>query len=142
DWSRPATPGDLRASHLPDHAHACWHVRGGWVRPPRLVATLLAQPGVAWHGGARVARLERGAGTWRALDAAGAVLAQAELAVVCAGPASRLLSPAPLPLQLLRGQIAWGLRAAAPSHAPWPAHPMNGHGNLVPRVPLGEHGEP
>ncbi len=138
DWSRPATPGELHASHLPASAapHTCWHARGGWVRPSQLVRALLAQPGIAWRGGAAVARLVRAGGSWRALDASGALLAEAGLAVVCAGPASAALAGAPLPLQLLRGQIAWGRHADATASAPWPAQPVNGHGNLVPRVPL------
>lgn len=138
DWSRPAGALQLHAAHLPADAPACWHGRGGWVRPPQLVRALLAQPGIRWQGGARVARLAREAsGAWRALDAQGNTLAEATLAVVCAGPASAAVAGVPLPLQLLRGQIAWGLHAEAPPAAPWPARPVNGHGNLVPHVPLG-----
>ena len=136
DWSRPATAGQLAASHLPPGAAACWHARGGWVRPPRLVRHLLAQPGIHWQGGRATARLERTASAWQALDAQGTVLAEADLAVVCAGPHSAPLLGDPWPLQPLRGQIAWGLHAQAPHTAPWPPHPVNGHGNLVPCVPM------
>ncbi len=108
DWSRPATPGQLAASHLPPDAAACWHARGGWVRPPRLVQRLLEQPGIHWHGGRTVTRLQRTATAWQALDAHGTVLAEAELAVVCAGFHSAPLIGSPWPLQPLRGQVAWG----------------------------------
>ena len=143
DWSRPASAAELRASHLSGDASACWHARGGWVRPPRLVQRLLEQPGITWQGNADVARLERGdSGLWRALDAQGKLLAEAELAVVCAGPASGAVADAPVPLQALRGQIAWGLHAEIPLPAPWPPQPVNGHGNLVPCAPIGPAGAP
>ncbi len=141
EWSRPATAAQRSASHLPPGASACWHVRGGWVRPPALIARLLAQPGVSWQGRSQVARLQPAEGRWHAFDAAGQALATAELVVVCAGPASAALTGAPWTLQPLRGQIAWGLHAALGScaaSAPWPGQPLNGHGNLVPRVPLPE----
>ena len=136
DWSRPATPEQIAGSHLPMDALACWHARGGWVRPPRLVQRLLAQPGVRWRGGCRVARLQRAGAIWQALDDAGAVIAEAELAVVCAALHSAPLIGSPWPLQPLRGQVAWGLHGTDGAVAPWPAQPLNGHGNLVPDVPL------
>ncbi|WP_234026678.1 FAD-dependent 5-carboxymethylaminomethyl-2-thiouridine(34) oxidoreductase MnmC [Melaminivora suipulveris] len=137
DWSRPATAQQLARSHLRPGTQACWHARGGWVRPAQLVRALLATPGITWRGLARVARLYRHGDLWLALDEAGAPLAEGgQLAVVCAGPASALVSGTPLPLQLLRGQIAWSTYAQAPRDAPWPPQPVNGHGNLVPHVPL------
>lgn len=143
DWSRPASAQQLQDSGLPAQAPTCWHPLGGWVRPAQLVRRLLAQPGIAWRGGARVARLEHQEGQWRALDAAGQPLAQGEMVVVCAGPASAEVAGRPVPLQWLRGQIAWGLHGQAPAHAPFPPQPVNGHGNLVPRVPLDwAHGVP
>lgn len=140
-WSRPATPGQLAANGLPLDATACWHARGGWVRPPQLIQRLLNHPGITWHGNAEVARLQRTEGdapVWQALDETGKVLAQAELVVVCAGPQSMALARAPWSLQPLRGQIAWGLHAQAPQPAAWPQQPLNGHGNLVPHVPMTE----
>jgi tRNA 5-methylaminomethyl-2-thiouridine biosynthesis bifunctional protein len=139
DWSLPASAAQIAASGLPPQTHACWHARGGWVRPTQLVLHLLAQPGITWQGNAPVARLHRTpAGPWQALDAQGAPLAEAELAVICAG--ARGLPLLPWPLQLLRGQIAWSLRAHMPQRAPWPPWPVNGHGNLVPCAPLAEEG--
>ncbi len=136
DWSLPATAQQLAHNHLPPGTQACWHARAGWVRPAQLVRALLATPGITWRGQARVARLIQQGGRWQALDDAGTLLAEGMLAVVCAGPASAAVAGRPLPLQLLRGQIAWGTHARAPRDAPWPPQPVNGHGNLVPQVPL------
>jgi len=137
DWSRPATAAECAANHLPEHAAARWHVRGGWVRPARLIQRLLALPSIAWQGGQHVAQLQRmQGGQWRALDAQGRSLAEADLVIVCAGPHSHAVLARALPLQPVRGQVAWGLHAAEPSMLPWPVQPLNGHGNLVPHAPL------
>ncbi len=179
DWSRQADLDRLRAAGLPDTALALWHLRAGWVRPARLVAALLAQPGVAWRPSSGVAQLQHlpGAqsadtaahggtgnpGIWRALDAHGTLLAEAELVVLAAGPACNALlhgvvalmaHRAPqglgpqhlLPLQPIRGQLSWGLQPAGRSSGadaglpPLPPFPVNGHGGLVANVPLDSHG--
>ncbi len=141
-WSRPATPDQLAQAGLPTDRPAHWHARAGWVRPAALVRAMLAQPGITWHGGQAVARLERTATGWRALDAQGATLAQAELAVVAAGYDTRALLEdlgAPtLPINALRGQIAW---APVPDGAaPLPPFPVNGSGSLI--SGLGLEGQP
>ncbi len=172
DWSQRADADRLRAAGLPDTALALWHLRAGWVRPARLVAALLAQPGVAWCPGARVAQLQHLPGTapdraaahspsdhhgvWRALDAHGTVLAEAELVVLAAGPACNALlqgatakagSAAPalhahlLPLQPIRGQLSWGWHPPGSGAASQglPPFPVNGHGGLVAHVPVNDH---
>ena len=171
DWSRQASAEHLHAAGLPGTALALWHLRAGWARPARLVAALLAQPGVAWCPGARVARLQHlpfappdgtqanvqsnpsdPAGVWRALDAHGTLLAEAELVVLAAGPACNALlrgvtnragglQPVrPLPLQPVRGQLSWGLHPAdgtgQPGSTSLPPFPVNGHGGLVAHVPM------
>jgi tRNA 5-methylaminomethyl-2-thiouridine biosynthesis bifunctional protein len=50
-----------------------------------LVRAMLGAPGIAWHGGRAVARVDRAAGRWCLRDARGATLAEAELVVVAAG---------------------------------------------------------
>ena len=180
DWSQQAGVELLRAAGLANGELALWHLRAGWVRPARLVAALLAQPGVAWCPNARVAQLqhlpqapapkttappdsgiadgENGnhQGVWRALDAHGTLLAEAELVVLAAGPACNALlqgvldapastvhppHPHRLPLQPIRGQLSWGLHTpsakanANASHA-LPPFPVNGHGGLVANVPM------
>lgn len=144
DWSGPASPAVLHAAGLPADTSACWHTRAGWARPLRLVAALLAQPGIDWRPSTSVAQLQRapqdnaaGAPVWQVWDAQGQVVAEAELVVLAAGPAcNALLSPlaaAPLPLQPVRGQLSWGLQGAQATGLP--LFPVNGQGGLVSHVP-------
>lgn len=153
DWSRLATPEQLAACGLPAATPALWHVQAGWIKPARLVEAWLASPGVTWHGQAAVNRLVRHDGVWRALDGEGHELARAELIVLAAGHASRALAgtlPAqpPLALQAIRGQVSWAPHAASGAGkaiAPltFPAFPMNGHGSLIPALPVaGDDGLP
>lgn len=144
DWSGPASDATLHAAGLPSSTSACWHSRAGWVRPVRLVAALLAQPGIAWCPNTSVAQLQRapqdnaaGAPIWQMLDAKGHVLAEAELVMLAAGPACNALltglGAAILPLQPVRGQLSWGVQD---KHATGlPPFPVNGHGGLVAHVP-------
>ncbi len=146
DWTRTATPEQLAACGLPPDTPALWHVQGGWIKPARLVQAWLASPGVTWRGHAPVSRLVRQADAWQALDDAGQELACAELVVLAAGYGSRALSETALPpgcrplaLQAIRGQASWGLHApCADARQAMPAGPVNGHGSLVPAVPLAE----
>lgn len=133
--SRPATPAERAAAGLAADAPALWHAQAGWLKPARLVRALLTQPGIEWRGHCAVAavvrhgagwQLQDGAG-WLVLDAAGQCLAEVPLVVVAAGPHSAALLGARLPLQPLRGQIAWGRCG----DARLPPFPVNGHGSLV-----------
>ncbi|MFY3385994.1 FAD-dependent 5-carboxymethylaminomethyl-2-thiouridine(34) oxidoreductase MnmC [Paracidovorax sp. MALMAid1276] len=145
-WSEPAPPATLAAAQLPPGTTACWHHQAGWVRPARLAAALLAQPGIRWHGGCQVARLQRiaplaangrpGPEVWQALNAHGQVLAEAPTVVIAAGMGSVELLRRPWPLQPVRGQVSWGVHAASTDAPPLLPFPANGHGNLVPRFPL------
>ena len=141
DWARPATPEQLAACGLPADTPALWHVQGGWIQPARLIQAWLARPGVTWRGNATVSQLVRQDELWQALDADGQPLASAELVVLAAGYGSRLLSQTaapqsdPLALQAIRGQASWGLHTPG-TPAAMPANPVNGHGSLVPAVPL------
>lgn len=145
-WSLPASPGQLVAAGLPGDAPACWHVQAGWVRPARLVQAQLALPGVHWQASACVARLARpdtaqASQVWQAYDDAGALLAEAELVVLALGPATNALlehslgAQACWPLQPIRGQVSWDVHTPASRQA-MPPFPVNGHGNLVPAMPL------
>lgn len=138
-WSAPASAAQRAACHLPPDAPAVWHASGGWLRPALLVQRLLAQPGVAWRGGAQAHRIApdpQAAQGWQVLDAHGALLARADLVVVCAGPRTNALLPDPLPLQPVRGMVSWGAHAQAPDGTPWPAVPVNGHGSFIPHARL------
>ena len=147
DWTQPATPAQLAAAGLPPKTPALWHAQGGWIKPARLVAAWLATPGVTWRGNAAVSQLVRHAGAWQALDDAGHLLAQAGLVVLAAGPGTRALAESAglehsLALQPIRGQASWALHAPedaagqASRARAMPPFPVNGHGSLVPAVPL------
>jgi tRNA 5-methylaminomethyl-2-thiouridine biosynthesis bifunctional protein len=130
------------------HAAPIDHALAGWIKPARLVAAWLAQPGVQVRRQVTVASLRRTGpdATWQVLDAQGRELAQAELVVVAAACASAALLDAhlppsnPLPLNPVRGQISWGLHATASQDergAAWPPTPINGNGHFIPNAPLG-----
>lgn len=138
DWSEPASAAQLEQAGLDTASAATWHHRAGWIKPARLVQALLAQPGITWRGGMRAARLERDAtGQWQVFDAQAQVIARAELVVLAAAHASGLLVDGGLPLQAIRGQVSWGLRRPADDPV-FPAFPVNGHGSLLPAVPVDE----
>ncbi|MCW5222881.1 FAD-dependent oxidoreductase [Verminephrobacter aporrectodeae subsp. tuberculatae] len=150
DWSRPAPPAALAEARLPPHAAACWHRQAGWLRPARMVAALLARPGIRWQGDCRVALLQRvehsaaaegGAArtAWQALDDQGRVLAEARTVVIAAGAGTpQLLEQLAQrwPLQAVRGQLSWGLHAERA--APLLPFAANGQGHLIPRFPWGD----
>ena len=142
DWTALATPGQLAHCGLPPGTPSLWHVRAGWIKPWRLVQAWLASPGVAWRGDAPVNSLVWQGECWEAHGAAGQTLASAELVVLAAGYGSSALAASsgpqdapPLALQPIRGQTSWGLHG--PGTAPaLPAFPVNGHGSLIPALPL------
>ena len=152
DWCSIATPAQLADAGLADNSEesraqtsaALWHARAGWVKPASLVNAWLAAPGIAWRGNTHASKLLPAASGWQVLDAAGEVLAQADLIVLAAGHASMALAasvkPEPLALQPIRGQVSWGLRSARhESHKSFkeqlPPFPVNGHGGFIPAVP-------
>lgn len=151
DWSRNATPEELTGAGLAADCKALWHAPAGWIKPARLVNAWLGTPGIAWRGNAQVATLQPGPQGWQVLDAAGSVLAQADLVVLAAAYGSQALAatvnPAPWALQAVRGQISWGLHKAhyqsqhlsqglVNSHMKGlPDFPVNGHGGLMPSIP-------
>ncbi len=98
-----------------------WFPGGGWVQPPSLCrAALAAFPErITVHLNAAVDRLERakiGARIgWRALDAAGKVLAEAPVLVMASGAAApRFEQFAWLPQRAARGQVSHLPPAATP----------------------------
>ena len=139
-WSHATTPQQLHDAGLNADTTACWHAQAGWVRPAQLVQAQLRHPHITFQGAAHVARLQRNArGQWQALDAHGAVLAQADLAILACGPSTNALLPTHTPwkLQALRGQVTWGVHSAH-NDAALPPFPVNGNGNLVTHVPSDE----
>ena len=148
DWSAQATADQLLAACLPPGTAALWHKKAGWIKPARLVRAWLQTPGVTWCGSLAVNRLVQVAGNWQLLDAQNMVLASAGLVVLAAGHASSALAAGcgrltQLKLQEIRGQVSWGVQLPCPAGAadtlpPWP---VNGHGSLLPSIPLGPHAE-
>jgi tRNA 5-methylaminomethyl-2-thiouridine biosynthesis bifunctional protein len=120
-----------------------WHASGGWVQPARLVQALLATPGITERYGVQVGGLRPSVlpsqGGWQVLNEQGECVAEAPLVVLAAGfDSARLLSPSPasagaLPLQAIRGQVAWG---PVPEGAAMPDFAVNGHGNFIPAFPV------
>ena len=140
DWRRSATPAQLADAGLAATDKALWHARAGWIKPASLVNAWLDTPGITWRGAARAAVLQPGKPGWQVIDAAGALLAQADLVVLACAYDSQALAvtvnPAQLKLQPVRGQISWGLHKDQPQGLP--DFPVNGHGGLVPAVPSAE----
>ena len=106
-------------------------------RARRLGAACAAGRGLA--GSARHPRRRRDAASrgskaparWLLRDAEGELLAEADRVVIAAGHESSALAPA-MPLQPVRGQLAWGRMAA---DMRLPPMPINGDGHLIAHVP-------
>jgi len=132
--SWPASAAQLANAGLPVDAPALWHASAGWVRPSRLIEAWLREPGIEFRGNAAVARLSRSAAGWQLWDAADRLLAEADRVVVAAGYESGRFAPG-LPLQPVRGQVAWGRMA---DDLALPTTPLNGDGHLIAHVPEDE----
>jgi tRNA 5-methylaminomethyl-2-thiouridine biosynthesis bifunctional protein len=130
--SWPASAAQLGAVGLPADTPALWHARAAWVKPHRLIRAWLDEAGIEFRAKTSVARLARGAdGGWQLFDASGQLLIEADRVVIAAGFESGRFAPT-LPLQPVRGQVAWG-RMTADSGLP--ATPVNGDGHLIAHVP-------
>ncbi|MFL6693069.1 MAG: FAD-dependent oxidoreductase [Ramlibacter sp.] len=132
--ARPAA--DLGANGAPWHEgrpEGLWHAAGAWIKPAALVRAWLAEPGIAFKGGTQVHRLEPSGTSWRALDADGVPLAEAELVVIAAALGSGHLLPKPVTLNPVRGQVSWLLRGDG---LQLPSSPVNGNGHFLPSVPV------
>jgi tRNA 5-methylaminomethyl-2-thiouridine biosynthesis bifunctional protein len=108
------------------------HVRrGGVVAPADLVRTLLDHLRRGTDGPAGIVlpvaahQLLQRDGIWCAVDASGAVLAQADLCVVAAGPATSALIPHPQPLMPVEGRLGV-LSVAGLTDGAAPARPLTG----------------
>jgi tRNA 5-methylaminomethyl-2-thiouridine biosynthesis bifunctional protein len=141
DWVRPASDAQIVASGLAvdDDKAALWHAKAGWIKPAQLVQAWLRTPGVNWQGNSTVSRLQRVGSAWQAISASGELLASSDLVVVASGFATAslvaLLSPTPLSLQAIRGQVSWALHTHDTAGA-CPVFPVNGHGHLLANLPL------
>ena len=138
DWCYPASNQTLAAAGLLPGTAAVWHAAAGWVQPAALVNAWLATPGVTWRGSAEVAQLEQTSNGWCVMDAAGHLLHEANIIVLCAGHASQPLAKvaggAPPDLQAVRGQVTFGLQLDSGGLAPLPPFPVNGDGGLISNI--------
>jgi tRNA 5-methylaminomethyl-2-thiouridine biosynthesis bifunctional protein len=132
--SWPASTAQLAQTGLPADTPALWHARAGWVRPSRLIEAWLGEPGVEFCGNATVARVSHSAAVWQLFGDDGRLLAEADRVVVAAGYQSGRFAPQ-LPLQPVRGQVAWGCMTG---ELALPATPLNGDGHLIAHVPEDE----
>lgn len=136
DWCRPATAKTLAAAGLPADSAAkspgLWHAQAGWIKPAALVKAWLGEPGITWRGDMKLSQLIPSHGGWHVCDAAGEVLAQADLVVLAAGYASQALAASAGALQpglqAIRGQVTFGLQKDSDQ---LPAFAVNGHGGLI-----------
>lgn len=147
DWVHPASAAQRAACGLAagDHDVALWHARAGWVKPAQLVQAWLRTAGVQWRGHSTVGRLQRAGAAWQAFSDSGELLASSDLVVLAAGYATAALvaplSPTPLALQAIRGQVSWAAHSPGTANA-CPLFPVNGHGHLLANLPLGSTGAP
>ncbi|MCF8153046.1 MAG: FAD-dependent 5-carboxymethylaminomethyl-2-thiouridine(34) oxidoreductase MnmC [Rhodoferax sp.] len=140
-WSRMATAAD---GVMPAPDSALWHGAGGWIKPAKLVQTLLSGAGIRTCLGVNIDRLQRMPGLeprWQVQTASGQCIAEATLVVLAVGFDSAALLKSSqmdgslttaMPLQAIRGQLAWG---AVPRDATLPASPVNGDGSFIPSFP-------
>lgn len=115
DWARAVSRDEASAlAGLPLARGGVFFGQGMLVQPSELIPALLATPGVRAVPGS-VARVERGADGWRALDAVGATLARADHVILANAfgaqqvlAASNLLAPLPRVAQMhaLAGEVA------------------------------------
>ena len=92
------------------------HMASAFVVAPHVILSAWLEPDAVRPGEA--ARVEPHAGGWRALDAAGAVLAEAEAVVLCAGAGNAGLAP-DLSLAPVRGQAEWVETGMEPGAVAW-----------------------
>ncbi|MCH1988992.1 tRNA (5-methylaminomethyl-2-thiouridine)(34)-methyltransferase MnmD [Achromobacter xylosoxidans] len=114
DWARAVSRDEASAlAGLPLARGGVFFGQGMLVQPSELIPALLATPGVRAVPGS-VARVERGADGWRALDAVGATLARADHVILANAfgaqqvlAASNLLAPLPRVAQMhaLAGEV-------------------------------------
>ena len=115
EWLEPDRASARLGGPAPDGAW--WFAQGGWARPSSLCAAMLGAAGgaVERHVGVGAIRLVRDGDRWQAVDAGGACIATAPLAILACGTgAVNLAQGAALPLTPVRGQVTHLDAAQAP----------------------------
>jgi len=138
DYVRWMLPDEAAAAHGAAVARGgLWFPQGGWVAPPDICRAQLARAGDAVRArfACRVDSLAHDGETWRALDAAGEVQAEAPVLVLAnAHEAQRLLPQTLMPLRRVRGQLTTLPAQATATLGGWPDCVITGAGYLLPRA--------
>ena len=122
-------PASAALAGWPLAGPAWFYPGGGWIDPAALVRHWLADPAIDLACGLPVEALRRHAGRWQALDAAGRVLAEADVVVLAAAlDTARLAGDAAWPLEAARGQVT----RVPPGVVPSPKVPIAGAGYAIP----------
>ncbi|TAH13190.1 MAG: FAD-dependent oxidoreductase [Curvibacter sp.] len=145
DWQRSG----VQELNL-EQGSAHWHAEGAWIRPSRLVQAWLHHPAIRCHFGARVTGLQQHAGVWRLSGDDGAIWSESEVVVLANATGCVPLMMAPKHahhlgvglverlemLHAVHGTVSYAVHQRLPPADNWPTHPVNGHGNFLPQVPL------
>lgn len=145
DWQ----PNGVQERDL-DQNTTRWHAHGAWIRPAQLVRAWLDHPGIRCVYGAHVTRLQRQQGVWQLLGTEARPWAESELVVLAnaTGCVPLMLAPAHAQhlgtglaqrlesLHAVHGTVSYAPHTGPSMPAHWPPHPVNGHGNFLPWVPL------
>ena len=127
-----------------------WHASGAWIRPARLVQAWLDHPAIHCRYDAPVTGMQQQKGLWQLFGPDGNTWAESELVVLAnaTGCVPLMLNPAHRQflaegleqrlgfLHAVHGTVSYAPHDSIPPPAHWPAHPVNGHGNFLPQVPL------
>mgnify|MGYP001828161838 FL=1 len=98
-----------------------WYPASGWLRPPAVCRAMVQSTLIELRENCGQLQLQEDKGQWIALNEAGELVAQADVAVLCAGTGSTAFAATEqLPLQSIRGQTSYlpatdassGLRSA------------------------------
>lgn len=127
-----------------------WHAHGAWVRPGQLVRAWLRHPGIRCVYGAQVTDLQQREAVWQLIGPDGNTWAESELVVLAnaTGCVPLMLHPSHVHflgdglaqrlefLHAVHGTVSYAAHRSLPPAAHWPQHPVNGHGNFLPQIPL------
>lgn len=115
------------ACGLPVTAGGYWYPHAGWMDPATLIAAQLHLSGAQQLFNCRVEGLKHQDGQWQAIDAKGAIIAQAPVAILANSHDAARLSPFAYPLQRVRGQLTYLPGSALPALR----HAVTGQGYAV-----------
>ncbi|MGL6072319.1 bifunctional tRNA (5-methylaminomethyl-2-thiouridine)(34)-methyltransferase MnmD/FAD-dependent 5-carboxymethylaminomethyl-2-thiouridine(34) oxidoreductase MnmC [Craterilacuibacter sp.] len=91
---------------LPVEQDGLFFPEGGWIKPPHLVAALLASKGITCRYGASVQKLAQSAQGWQAGLENGETLPADIVVIACANASTLFTQSAHLPLKPVRGQVS------------------------------------